>query len=309
MDNLLTLDAIPKRDPRTGAVLWYTNPGGKKKHAQPPALKRYWAAVKAATRGHKAGAKKNPWEQLHYGKRAHATVAYRDSKTGKWTVTAGKGAKPRAAANPGMAVLNPGGLMVVHKLVKAGKKSGHNPPRSSAPGTVGGFFKGLFTFRAAAHAATAITGAVVDRQLVPRVVEMLPSWLDRIKTGPVYYLTRGAFAAVPALLALVFKARRFLPWALMYGFGGALSIGISLIESLLNRKLGLPTLGELGGETLEASGDPEGLFAGYRNSGGGLMGYRGNMGDVRDGDGLNGYRGNGLNDMEDADLADLEPAY
>jgi len=236
------LDATPRTDSVTGQTFWYINPPKKKKAGRakgkvPAHLRPY-----LFKKGHS-----NPFTHLHYPKRKQTTVEFRDPGNGKFKRVAGK-KPPRMANPPYLAVMNPRG------------KHGRNAPAMS--GGFGGFFSSLMSPRGAAHIATGIGAAAVDRQLVPRGMAMLPAWANWFKQGIGYYIARVLALLIPSAVIYRFASKTY---GLAYAAGGATSIGLSAIEAGIN-KAGVPTMGEMAGEVSEVEGNPLGWFAGYRAS-------------------------------------------
>lgn len=278
-----TLDAIPRTDSVSGQTFWYINPPKKKKKAgrnpkgKVPAHLRPYLFKK----GHS-----NPFTHLHYPKRKQTTVEFRDSANGKFKKVAGK-KPPRMSNPPYLAVMNPRG------------SHGRNAP-GSMKGGFGGFFSSLMSLRGAAHIGTGIGAAAVDRQLVPRGMAMLPAWANWFKQGIGYYIARVLALLIPSAVIYRFASKSY---GLAYAAGGATSIGLSALETGLN-KAGVPTMGEMAGEVAEVEGNPLGWFAGYRAAGSTPQPEPANMRGYRPRLGFGGYgqRGpaTGLNEAGDS---------
>jgi hypothetical protein len=252
-------------------AFWATNP-------MPRALAKYWATHR---RGHHGARRKNPLEQIGYPKRKLKTVEFRGGK-GRWQkIAEALRNKMKRATNPypTMAMVNPhrGSPFKIIHLKPKHRPRAHNPmAASSGPGGFTGFFRQVFTMKTATIGGTAVAAVLVDRQLVPRMMMMVPSGgiLDWFKKGIGYFITRLVFALVPAAAIYKWGSKTY---GLTYGIAGAGSVAVSAAEYGLNQS-GVQTMGELAGTVSMLNGRPDGplaeWFGGYEGDRG-LSGYEG----------------------------------
>jgi len=214
---------------------WFINPpkGKIPAHLRPYLFKKGHGKVRASR-------KRNPWDALHYPRRAKATVAWREDD-GTWGKVGGHAARPARPKNPPLL-----------SVINAKRAKRRNPPG------ILGKLSGMFAWATPISTGLGIgTGIVADTQLVPRAVGMLPAMADMAKQGIGLIVAR----ALVGLLAVPWLLWRFVHKGFAVGyFGGTLGSLLASGVKMAANWMGFTTLAEIGADNAEVDGNPLGWF-------------------------------------------------